>query len=184
MLARHSRAHPCRSLRARPPTRIRRFSSSCRFRTIGDQRALRRPHDSAEQEPLPIRVTSYSRSETPPRRGETQRDRLHGSPRKRRDENRRRDREHRSKTERTEASRDAGTALWTTVSGFESLPPSQSSKASRRKVRLDFPDRDFRHRSPRLSPFLERNLKLCPHHRCGCRRDACRSRRTSSRSRA
>ena len=36
-----------------------------------------------------------------------------------------REREDRSKTERTGAHRSTFTALWTTLSGFKSLPPSQ-----------------------------------------------------------
>jgi len=58
-------------------------------------------------------------------RGETQRDRLHESARKRSKADRRGDRENRSEAEQTEANKNANTALWTTVSGFESLPPSQ-----------------------------------------------------------
>jgi len=62
------------------------------------------------------------------RRGETRRDRLHESAAKRREADGRGDRENRSKTERTEAHAIANTALWTTVSGFESPPPSQTRK--------------------------------------------------------
>src|SRR4030095_2612029 len=43
-----------------------------------------------------------------------------------------RDRENRSKPERSEADRNPDTALWTTVSGFESLPSSDSELATYR----------------------------------------------------
>ena len=36
--------------------------------------------------------------------------------------------DNRAKKERTEADRNSDTDLWTTVSGFESLPPSQLTK--------------------------------------------------------
>ena len=60
--------------------------------------------------------------------GETQRDRLHENAPKRTKAKQRMKREIPSKTERTETYGNADTALWTTVSGFESLPPSQVSK--------------------------------------------------------
>ena len=56
---------------------------------------------------------------------ETQRDILYGSAAKPTEAHRRVDRQDRSKPKRTEADESPNTALWTTVSGFASLPPSQ-----------------------------------------------------------
>jgi hypothetical protein len=72
----------------------------------------------------PSRVADTD-SASPSRRGETQRDELHENPPKRRAANRRGERRNRSKPSRNEAERNPNTDLWTTVSGFESLPPSQ-----------------------------------------------------------
>jgi hypothetical protein len=57
-------------------------------------------------------------------RGETQRDILHGSAAKRTEADRRTFGENLKETARTRADLNPDTALWTTLSGFESLPPS------------------------------------------------------------
>ena len=88
------------------------------------------------------------------RRGERQRDSLHESAAKRREAHPRGDRENRSKTERTEANRNAATALWTTVSGFESLPPSHppSLTLARRLVGTSLGKRHASFHSARAVP--------------------------------